>query len=203
MAPSIPALLDLSNAMDKPYDRISHRKSKLPIAIVPPDPSWPSSFAVFKKRIQTALGSTGTAVSIEHIGSTSVPGLPAKTLIDIDLTVKDIEDEGSYVPALEAAGFQLLLREREWFEHRLFCAYEPMVANLHVWPVDSPEAARHNIFRDWLLEHEEDRVKYATVKRDAAEASTRLGEDVNQYSARKASVINEILQKAFRALGYL
>lgn len=201
MAPSISALLNPIPSDEKYCDRISHRSTKLPITILEPDPSWPSTFTAFKQKIEGALGST--ALSTQHVGSTSVPNLPAKALIDIDLTVKDITDEGSYAPALEAAGFQFLLREPEWYEHRLFCAYEPMPANLHVWPVDSPEAERHRIFRDWLLGHEDDRARYAGVKREAAEASTRLGEDVNQYSARKAEVINEILGKAFRAKGYV
>lgn len=199
--PSIEALIHPIQAGNNPFDRISHRKTKLPLTIVEPDPSWPEAFATFKQRIEVALGDT--ALSIEHVGSTSVPGLPAKAVIDIDVTVYDISDEASYAPALEQAGFQFLLREPEWYEHRLCCGYEPLAANVHVWPVDSAQTMRHRIFRDWLLEHEEDRIKYAQVKREAAEASTRLGEDVNQYSNRKESVIHEIMERAVREIGYL
>jgi GrpB-like predicted nucleotidyltransferase (UPF0157 family) len=92
--------------------RVSHRR-KLPIEMVEPDPKWPSSFALLAQRIQTALGSR--ALAIEHVGSTSVPGLPAKDVIDVDLVVADPRDESDYVPALEEAGFQLLFREPEVF----------------------------------------------------------------------------------------
>lgn len=124
-------------------------------------------------------------------------------MIDIDLTVKDITDEAAYVPALEQAGFQFLLREPLWHQHRFFVAYEPLSANLHVWPPDSPEAARHKIFRDWLLRHEEDRLAYAAIKREAAEASTKAGESMPEYTNRKDKLIHDILHKAFTELGYV
>src|SRR6201996_3790770 len=80
-------------------DRVNHRKSQLKIAIVEPNPAWPQRFLDTKARIDAALGST--AVAILHYGSTSVPGLPAKDVIDVDLVVKDTNDEDSYVQALE------------------------------------------------------------------------------------------------------
>ncbi|KAM0344976.1 hypothetical protein ACHAPU_006855 [Fusarium lateritium] len=186
---------------DSIVERIAFRKKKLPIAIVEPDPSWPEHFAHAKARIESALGDT--AVSINHVGSTSVPGLPAKAVIDIDLTVKDINDEASYVAALENAGFHFLLREPQWHGHRFFCDYEPVSTNLHVWGPESPEPERHKIFTDWLRRNEHDRKLYEKIKRESAALSVGKGEDVQAYNDRKQDVIREILQRAFKDLGYL
>lgn len=181
-------------------ERIAFRRIKNKIEIVEPNPQWPAAYEELKQRIVSALGST--IVEISHVGSTSVPGLPAKDLIDIDLTVKDALDEDSYVPQLQAAGFDFLFREPKWHDHRFFCAYEP-VANLHVFGPDCSETVRHKIFRDWLRKTPEDRELYAAVKRTAAEAATRGNETINEYSKRKDDVVAAILQRAFRDLGYI
>jgi GrpB-like predicted nucleotidyltransferase (UPF0157 family) len=86
---------------------ISYRPRRV-IEMVEPNPKWPSSFILIAQRIQAALG--GRALAIEHIGSTSVPGLPAKDVIDINLVVADPTAEGDYVRDLENAGFQFLSR---------------------------------------------------------------------------------------------
>ncbi|KAG8670641.1 hypothetical protein FPOAC1_010074 [Fusarium poae] len=182
-------------------ERIAFRKVKHPIAIVEPDPSWPQHFALAKARIETALGDT--VVSVDHVGSTSVPGLQAKAVIDIDLTVRDVNDEASYVQALENAGFHFLVREPKWHGHRFFCDYGDVPTNLHVWGPDCPEAARHKIFADWLRNNEDDRKLYENIKRESSKASIASGEDVMEYNKRKQNVIREILQRAFKALGYL
>ncbi len=132
------------------------------IVIVESDQTWPVQFEVLALRIRSALGAG--VLALEHVGSTSVPGLPAKPIIDIDLTVADSADEPSYVPALERVGFALRIREPAWHEHRCMVSSAP-AANLHVWSPDSPEAIRHRMFRDWLREHPEDRVLYADAKR--------------------------------------
>ncbi|KAL7926360.1 grpb/dephospho-CoA kinase [Trichoderma austrokoningii] len=181
-------------------ERIAFRRIKNEIRIVDPNPLWPQAYETLKARIVAALGST--IVEIAHVGSTSVPGLPAKDLIDIDLTVKDVLDEASYVPQLEAAGFDFLFREPKWHDHRFFCAYEP-VCNLHIFGPDCPETVRHKIFRDWLRKTPEDRDAYAAVKREAAEAARRENETVNEYAKRKDAIVAAILQRAFRDLGYI
>jgi GrpB-like predicted nucleotidyltransferase (UPF0157 family) len=200
MTPSIEELLKNYDD-DAPIERISFRKYKHPIAIVEPDPAWPELFARAKARIESALGDT--AISINHVGSTSVPGLPAKAVIDIDLTVKDHNDEASYVQALEDVGFHFLLREPGWHGHRFFCDYEPVPTNLHVWGPGCPEVARHKIFTDWLRKNEDDRKLYEDIKRESAKASAENEEDVMGYNSRKQKVIHEILQRAFKDLGYL
>src|SRR4051812_45485070 len=88
-----------------------------PIEVVEPDPVWPAQFEMLATRIRSALGDR--ALAVEHVGSTSVPGLAAKPIIDIDMTVADPRDEPSYVPDLEAVGFRLLLREPGWHEQRV------------------------------------------------------------------------------------
>src|SRR5579863_9637009 len=89
-----------------------------PIRIVDYDVRWPAFFEHESERIRAALGDR--VQRIEHVGSTSVPGLAAKPVIDILLVVKDSADEPAYVPSLEAAGYVLRIREAEWFEHRSF-----------------------------------------------------------------------------------
>lgn len=192
--------------------RISKRKVKAPeLAIVDPDPQWLEHFQTFKSRILAAFeeggdhGSKVTILSINHVGSTSVPELPAKAVIDIDLVLSDnsLSVEPYYVPRLEAAGFQYLLREPAWYEHRFFCASEPISCNLHVWEPQCAEAERHRIFRDWLREHDDDRELYARTKREVAALSREKGEEMMDYTLRKNEVIGEILRRAFRELGYL
>lgn len=170
------------------------------IRVVAPDPSWPDSFATLAARIQDALGAF--ALAIEHVGSTSVAGLPAKPIIDIDLTVTDSADEDAYVPALERAGFRLVVREPWWQEHRCL-AYDDPRCNLHVFSPDAPELVRQRIFRDWLRSHPDDCAFYADTKLAAAAASNAAGEHVMEYNARKEQAIREIYDRAFRAAGLL
>lgn len=181
-------------------ERVSFRKYPSPIEIVEPNLDWPRQYQDAKKKIQDALASN--LVSIDHVGSTSVPTLPAKSVIDIDLVVADIEDEASYVPALEAAGFQFLTREPAWHRHRFFCGYEPSV-NLHVWGPGCPEVVRHVLLRDWLREHADDCQAYAQTKRDAAEATHASGGDLFDYNSHKNPFLRELLDKIFRAKGLL
>jgi GrpB-like predicted nucleotidyltransferase (UPF0157 family) len=171
-----------------------------PIAIVQPDASWPAVFEELARRIREALGDR--VLELEHVGSTSVAELPAKPIIDIDLTVIDSSDEPAYVPALERVGFVLTIRERHWHEHRCLVSAAPS-ANLHVWSADSPEAIRHRMFRDWLRDHPDDRARYAAAKWAASEAANAAGEDMMSYNLRKQPVIREILDEMFRNFGML
>jgi GrpB-like predicted nucleotidyltransferase (UPF0157 family) len=171
-----------------------------PIEVVEPDPAWPAQFELLASRIHGALGAR--AVAVEHVGSTSVPDLPAKPIIDIDVTVDDPRDEPAYVPDLEAAGFRLLLREPGWHEHRLMVVDDP-AANVHVFGVDAPEVIRHRLFRDWLIEHPDDCARYAAAKRAAAEASNQAGATVGDYNQLKQPVVRDILDRMFRAYGLL
>ena len=201
MAPSLAEILKDFEYNEELVERISVRKNKQPVEIVPPNPAWPERFASLKKRIVSTLDDQ--AVAVNHVGSTSVADLPAKDVIDIDLVVADITNEDSYVAKLESQGFYFLLREPHWHQHRFFYAEEPYFVNLHVWGLDCPEVERHRIFRDWLRRSPEDKAAYRDVKESAAQQTREAGGDTQDYNERKESVIRGILRNAFRDLGYL
>lgn len=168
--------------------------------VVEPDPSWPDRYEELAARVRAALGPR--VLALDHIGSTSVPGLAAKPVIDLDLVVADPAQEESYVPALEATGFALAVREPWWWEHRLLRATSPD-ANLHVFGPDSPAPWRDRVFRDRLRADADDRALYAATKQAAARAAAEAGEHVMQYNARKQAVVREIHHRAFVAAGLL
>jgi GrpB-like predicted nucleotidyltransferase (UPF0157 family) len=170
------------------------------IEVTEPDPAWPGQYDELAGRVRNALG--WRALQLEHVGSTSVPGLPAKPVIDIDLTVADPGCEQDYVPALEATGFRLAIREPWWYGHRVLRSDGPR-CNLHVFGFDSPEPVRHRIFRDWLRGNPAERDRYAAAKLRAASEANAAGEHVMQYNARKQRVIREIYHRAFLASGLL
>lgn len=148
--------------------------------------------------ITEALGDA--ALAVEHVGSTSVPGLLAKPVVDIDLTVADSRNEQTYVPALTRCGFVLVVREPWWYEHRCLRHSDP-ACNLHVFSPDCAETERHRIFRDWLRSHQEDCSLYAAAKTAAAADTQATGGHTMDYNARKEIVVREIYGRAFRALG--
>jgi len=188
----------LETVFDPNTPEIISTRPQKEIEIVEYDPTWPASFDVISRLIRDALGEV--ALSVEHAGSTSVVGLPAKPVIDVDVVVSDPRDEESYVPALEAAGFQFLHREPSWQEHRFFGLNEPY-ANIHVFGRESAEPVRHRIFSDWLRSHDDDRHEYARVKRQSARATREKNETVMEYNQRKEPIIREILHRAFQARG--
>jgi GrpB-like predicted nucleotidyltransferase (UPF0157 family) len=154
------------------------------------DPEWPRLFQREAKRIRGALGPK--AVQIDHVGSTSVPGLPAKPVIDIIVVVADTRDEDAYVPALEAAGYVLRIREPGWFEHRLFKGPDTNI-NVHTFSAGCEEVERMLAFRDWLRTHDDDREFYLSAKRELA---TREWKYVQNYADAKSTVVEEILARA-------
>ncbi|MBA4603306.1 GrpB family protein [Thermoactinomyces mirandus] len=161
-----------------------------PITLVEYDPHWPELFEREADRVRSILG--GKALQVEHVGSTSVPGLRAKPIIDMLLVVADSADELSYVPALEAGGYMLRVREPEWFEHRLFKGPDTDI-NLHVFSAGTPEIDRMLRFRDWLRANDTDRDKYACAKRSLAQ---RVWRHVQHYADAKTSIIQEIMNRA-------
>src|ERR671935_656307 len=120
---------------------------RAPIEIREYDPEWPRLYEREEARIRSILGDR--VIRIEHAGSTSVPGLPAKPIIDVALEVPDSADEPAYVPDLEAAGYVLRIREPDWYEHRVFKGPDTNV-NVHVFSPGCPEIERMVRFRDWL-----------------------------------------------------
>jgi GrpB-like predicted nucleotidyltransferase (UPF0157 family) len=170
------------------------------VRVVAADPTWPEQYARFAAVITGALGDR--LVTIEHVGSTSVPELPAKPVIDIDLSVPDAADEPAYVPPLERNGFTLVAREPWLDEHRLLRGPD-QACNVHVFAPGSAEPERHRIFRDWLRAHPDDRSLYAEIKLRAAEQTQAAGGHTMDYNANKQQVVREIYGRAFRSLGLL
>ena len=153
------------------------------IVIADYDPAWPRRFAVERGRIAGALGDH--ALRIEHIGSTSVPGLAAKPIVDILVEVARLDDAAP----LEQAGYVLRVREDG---HRMFRTPE-LDVQVHVWPSGHPDVAAQLAFRDRLRESDEDRAAYEALKRSLAE---RDWPDMNYYADAKGGLIREILARA-------
>jgi GrpB-like predicted nucleotidyltransferase (UPF0157 family) len=171
-----------------------------PIELVEYDSTWPAAFARVAGAVRVSLGNA--VLAIEHVGSTSVPGLAAKPVIDVDLTVSDPADEATYVPALESAGFTLVIREPGWHQHRCLRLSDPS-SNLHVFGPGCPEVVRHRMFRDWLVAHPDDCELYRRAKLAAAKETTERGGMVMDYNRRKEPVLRAIYERMFRAHGLL
>jgi GrpB-like predicted nucleotidyltransferase (UPF0157 family) len=161
-----------------------------PIEIAEWDPAWSGLYDREAARVRGALGAH--VVRLEHAGSTSVPGLPAKPIIDLVLEVPDSADEPEYLPALEAAGYVLRIREPDWYEHRVFKGPDTNI-NLHVFTAGCVETDRMLLFRDWLRANDADRARYADAKRDLAARDWKY---VQQYADAKSAVVAEIMARA-------
>jgi GrpB-like predicted nucleotidyltransferase (UPF0157 family) len=157
------------------------------IVLAPYDPAWATQFELQAARIRTVLGAVAT--DVEHVGSTSVPGLPAKPILDINLLVVDSADEPAYVPALEELGYVLHIREPGWHEHRLLRLEDPTV-NLHVFTTGSAEHSRMITFRNRLRTDPAAFELYLATKRRLA---ARHWESMQDYADEKSAVVERIL----------
>ena len=180
---------------------VVHREVVTRVVLAEPSPEWAEQYAVEERLVRGALGDA--LRELHHAGSTSVPGLAAKPVIDIVLAVPDATDEGAYVPALEGAGYVLHHREPHWHQHRLLKKGLPHFApdrsadvpavNLHVFPDGCEEVRRMVAFRDHLRTHEHDRRLYEDTKRALA---TRSWERVQDYADAKSDVVAAIMERA-------
>jgi GrpB-like predicted nucleotidyltransferase (UPF0157 family) len=157
------------------------------VRVVEYDEAWPVRFEEVRGRIESALGTR--AVGVEHIGSTAVPGLAAKPIVDVLLMVAELEDEPAYLPALEEAGFVLRVREPG---HRMFRTPARDV-HVHVYEPDEPAVLDYRDLREQLRRSPEDRELYAATKRELAQ---RDWDDMNHYADAKTEVIQAILGRA-------
>jgi GrpB-like predicted nucleotidyltransferase (UPF0157 family) len=160
------------------------------ILIVDYDPQWPELYGREAGRIRAALGRR--TLRIEHVGSTAVPGLIAKPIIDILVVVANSAEEEMYRPALEASRYLLRIRECSWYEHRMFRGPDTRI-NLHVFSFGCPEIDRMLRFRNWLRRNAPDRDLYARTK---LALSRRKWKCVQHYADAKTAVIEEILARA-------
>jgi GrpB-like predicted nucleotidyltransferase (UPF0157 family) len=185
-----------------PDDPIQERLREVIIGEIEPqaivladyDPVWPERFRQEEARIRAAVG--GAALSIEHIGSTSVPGLAAKPIVDILLVVEDSANEASYLPALEEAGYVLRVREPNFDEHRMLRTPQKDV-HVHVFSAGSPEIGRYLLLRDRLRQYDEERELYARTKRELA---TKDWPSVDHYAEAKIEIIEGIISRAAAGL---
>jgi len=157
------------------------------IVIVDYDPTWPARFELERDRVRRALGPV--ALRIEHIGSTAVPGLGAKPIVDVLVAVEDPDDDTALVPPMETAGYEQRVREPA---HRMFRTPERDV-HVHFWRDGAPDVERHLRFRDRLRESAEDRSAYEQLKRELAK---REWADMNDYADAKGELIDAILAGA-------
>jgi GrpB-like predicted nucleotidyltransferase (UPF0157 family) len=164
-----------------------------PIQIADYDAEWPRLFAHEAARVQATLGDR--VLLLEHIGSTSVPGLAAKPKIDMLLVLANSADEPTYVPDMAAAGYVLQVREPDWYEHRMFKGPDTDI-NLHVFSSGCPEIDRVLLFRDWLRGNAADRQRYERTKRELARQDWKY---MQNYADAKTTVVQEILARAQQA----
>lgn len=152
------------------------------------NPAWPARFEARAAQLRQVLGDR--ARLIEHVGSTSVPGLAAKPVVDIVIGLDDPDDEPAYLPDLEAVGYDLRVREPS---HRCLRAGDPDESvNLHCYPPEHVEVRKYLVFRDRLRASESDRQLYEATKRSLADREWR---DMNYYADAKGDVIRAILAR--------
>jgi GrpB-like predicted nucleotidyltransferase (UPF0157 family) len=163
-------------------------RERVDIMLVPHDTAWAPRFARLRADLVRELA--GIAVRVEHIGSTAVPDLVAKPIIDVQVGVPDPDDEARLTPRMQALGYHLRVRERG--EHRMYRAPARDV-HVHMWAADSDHERRHLVFRDWLRRSPDDRALYAATKQALAGRSWGAMID---YSDAKGEVIAEITARA-------
>jgi GrpB-like predicted nucleotidyltransferase (UPF0157 family) len=165
-------------------------REKRPIEIVEYDIDWPARFERHAVNIRSALGVA--ALKVEHIGSTSVPSLAAKPIVDILLVVQSAADESAYVPLMESAGYVLRVREPDFEEHRMFRTPERDV-HVHVFSIGAREIGRYLAFRDRLSKNADDRQRYEETKRRLAALDWP---DMDAYARAKTHIVEQILAAA-------
>jgi GrpB-like predicted nucleotidyltransferase (UPF0157 family) len=165
-------------------------RPRVPLVVVDYDPAWPLTYERWRQRVAAALGRT--AIRIEHVGSTSVPGLAAKPITDIQVSVADLGAEPGYVPPLQAIG--LVLRSRDEL-HRLLRppAGQPHEVHVHVCAAGGQWERDHLLFRDYLRAHPAACLRYAEAKRASVR---RWSDDGWAYTDAKTGVILDVLEQA-------
>lgn len=176
--------------MERPaqFELIGGRERR-EIVLLPHDPAWAARARELIARLERALA--GIAVRPAHVGSTAIPGLVAKPIVDLQAATAAVpgDEESRLTAALAPLGFELRVREREHLMYRTV-AHD---VHLHVWETGSDHERRHLLFRDHLRADAADRERYAAVKRELA---ARVWDDMNDYAQAKGAVIAEITARA-------
>ncbi|WP_277871098.1 GrpB family protein [Agromyces albus] len=154
--------------------------------------AWLDDFRMVRRVVTDAIDDQ--VLAIRHVGSTSVPGLVAKPVIDVDLTVPDVEEEPAYLPRLEAAGFRLIFRDEMAGDPHRHLTFAIPNTNLHVWNRGAVEPQRHALFTEWLRVNAPDRQRYNDAKTAATDAAGSV-----RYNDLKAAAVYDIYERAFIA----
>lgn len=169
---------------------VGHDRQGEPVEIAGYDAAWPKRFDEMRRQLAAVLGDL--AIRIDHVGSTAVPGLAAKPVIDIQVSVPDVEDEDAFRAAIEGLGFEL-----RWTEpgHRYFRPPPglPRLHQIHVCSHASPWERVHVLFRDYLRAHPDVAARYVAIKRDVA---TQHPRDRVAYNDAKAPFIDVTVRDA-------
>jgi len=171
--------------------RVSHRQSE-PGPLHEHQTSWATDYEKIRDLVRLAI--PDQVLRIQHVGSTAVAGLVAKPIIDVDLTIPSVDDEGSYLPRLEAVGFRLIFRDPMAGDSHRQLTFAVPNTNLHVWNPNAVEPQRHELFLRWLKSNGDDRRLYAAAKQAAART-----DGTRRYNDVKAATVYEIYERAFRA----
>lgn len=161
--------------------------SRDPVVLVPPDPTWTPRFETVRARIEAALGPA--AVRVEQVGSTAVPGLAAKPVLDVQVSVVDVDDEAAYLPTLESLGWALRAREPG---HR-YLRDTPRTVHVHVCSAGSAWERDHLLFVAYLRAHPAERAAYGRLKADLA---SRYGNERLAYTEGKGRFVAQALVRA-------
>jgi GrpB-like predicted nucleotidyltransferase (UPF0157 family) len=169
-----------------------------PIEVVAYDERWVERFALAESELRVALAPF--VVEIEHVGSTAVPGLAAKPVIDIQVGVQTLDDSAEIVSAVESLGYEYVPEfEDELPDRRYFRRWVDGRRSHQIHLVERSNAEwwdRHVRFRDWLCDHDDDRLRYAELKMNLA--STHR-DDRRAYTDAKSGFIRAIEQKSVSA----
>ena len=165
------------------------------VFVTPYDPKWKDSFALLKHRVENVLGDT--AISIEHVGSTSVEGLSAKPIIDLDIVIEDYSILNEAIKRLSKIGYvhegNLEIEGREAFD---YIGEESLPKHhLYVCPKNSKELVRHIAFHDFLRNNPEAVAEYSRVKEEAARLYPN---DIDGYMQYKSPCIEKFYEKIFK-----
>lgn len=163
------------------------------VEVVPHDPKWRDAFAEEKEQIWQVFG--GDVVAIHHIGSTAIPSIYAKPIIDLLVEVKAIAKIDRCNPSMVALGYKAIgefgIPGRRFF--RKNSAAGVRTHHVHTFEVDNPEVEKHLAFRDYMIVHSEDAQKYSALKRELAK---NYPYDINSYMDGKHEFIQQMNAKA-------
>lgn len=163
------------------------------VEVVPHDPRWRQAFQAEAKRVAAALGEN--AVAIHHVGSTAIPGIYAKPVIDLLVEVRDVTEADGRSPAMESLGYQVMgefgIPGRRYF--RKDDQEGTRTHHIHAFQAGSGEVERHLAFRDYLIAHPEDAQRYSELKRKLA---SEHPQSMDAYMDGKDGFIKEMERRA-------